>query len=70
MIDEKEYKGVIKILEREIKNKKGKEKEKIRRKINNYYTVAIKRNAKLIFLTLKAYNSLITYAKIIILYLF
>ena len=33
-------------------------------------TVAIKRNATTHFLTLKAYNSLTTYARTIILYLF
>ncbi len=38
---------------------------------NQYiYTVAIKRNATTYFLTLKAYNSLTTYARTIILYLF
>ncbi len=37
---------------------------------NRLNTVAIKRNATTYFLTLKAYNSLTTYARTIILYLF
>ena len=37
---------------------------------SNICTVAIKRNATTHFLTLKAYNSLATYARTIILYLF
>ena len=38
--------------------------------INKIYTVASKRNTKLDFLTLKAYNSTTISAKAIILYLF
>ncbi len=38
--------------------------------LQEHYTVAIKRNTTTHFLTLKAYNSLATYARTIILYLF